>query len=76
MCVFFLKADRNNECCFTPLSIILRLRAASHAVGRRFAPRPSHTKDHYKNGTNCLPAWHTGFRVGISQCSQSVLKAW
>ena len=20
--------------------------------------RPSHTKDHHKNGTNCLPAWH------------------
>ena len=20
--------------------------------------RPDHTKDHHKNGTNCLPAWH------------------
>ena len=20
--------------------------------------RPGHTKDHHKNGTNCLPAWH------------------
>ena len=19
---------------------------------------PGHTKDHHKNGTNCLPAWH------------------
>ena len=29
---------------------------ASHAVGRGFMPRPGHTKDHHKNGTNCLPA--------------------
>ena len=32
--------------------------SASHTVGREFASRPGHTKDHYKNGTNCLPAWH------------------
>ena len=25
-------------------------------VGRGFASRPGHTKDHHKNGTNCLPA--------------------
>ena len=25
-------------------------------VGREFASRPGHTKDHHKNGTNCLPA--------------------
>ena len=47
-------------------------RSISHAVGCGFAPRPSHTKDHYKKGTNCLPAWHAGFRVGISQCSPNV----
>ena len=33
--------------------------SASHTVGREFASRPGHTKDHHKNGTNCLPAWHT-----------------
>ena len=28
--------------------------SASHAVGHRFASRLGHTKDHHKNGTNCL----------------------
>ena len=32
--------------------------SASHTVGHDFASRPGHTKDHHKNGTNCLPAWH------------------
>ena len=32
--------------------------SASHTVSREFASRPGHTKDHHKNGTNCLPAWH------------------
>ena len=30
--------------------------SASRVVGRRFTPRPGYTKDHHKNGTNCLPA--------------------
>ena len=30
--------------------------SASHTVGREFASRPGHTKDHHKNGTNGLPA--------------------
>ena len=30
--------------------------STSHTVGREFASRPGHTKDHHKNGTNCLPA--------------------
>ena len=30
--------------------------SVSHMVGREFAFRPGHTKDHHKNGTNCLPA--------------------
>ena len=30
--------------------------SASRTVGRELASRPSHTKDHHKNGTNCLPA--------------------
>ena len=30
--------------------------SASRPVGREFASRPDHTKDHHKNGTNCLPA--------------------
>ena len=29
---------------------------ASHTVCRGFASRPGLTKDHHKNGTNCLPA--------------------
>ena len=32
--------------------------SASRTVSRAFASRPGHTKDHHKNGTNCLPAWH------------------
>ena len=30
----------------------------SHAVSRGFVPRSGHIKNHHKNGTNCLPAWH------------------
>ena len=30
--------------------------SASRTVGREFTSRPGHTKDHHKNGTNCLPA--------------------
>ena len=30
--------------------------SASHAVGRGFASLLGYTKDHHKNGTNCLPA--------------------
>ena len=37
----------------------------SHAVGRGFATRPGHIKDPYINDTNCLPAWHAGFMVGV-----------
>ena len=29
--------------------------SASRTVGREFASRPGHTKDHFKNVTNCLP---------------------
>ena len=32
--------------------------SASHMAGREFASWPGHTKDHHKNGTNCLPARH------------------
>ena len=32
--------------------------SASHTVAREFASRPGHPKDHHKNGTNCLHAWH------------------
>ena len=30
--------------------------SASRTAGREFASQPGHTKDHHKNGTNCLPA--------------------
>ena len=32
--------------------------SATRTVGREFASRPCHTKDHHKNDTNCLHAWH------------------
>ena len=37
--------------------------STSHIVGPGFASRPGHTKDHNKNGTNCLPAWHAMARM-------------
>ena len=39
--------------------------SASHAIGRRFVPWLVHTKDHHKNGANCLPAWLACIRVGV-----------
>ena len=36
-----------------------------HVVGRGFSSRPRHTIDHHKKGTNYLPAWHTGIRIGM-----------
>ena len=46
--------------------------SASRAVGREFASRPGHTKDHHKmvqtaslHGTQCV-------RVGVWQCSPTV----
>ena len=39
--------------------------STTHMVGHEFASRPGHTKDHHKNGTNCLPAWHA-MRYGRS----------
>ena len=30
--------------------------SASRTIDREFASLPGHTKDHHKNGTNCLPA--------------------
>ena len=50
--------------------------SASSGVDRGFAPRLGHTKDHHKMvqiaslfDTQCL-------RVGVWQCSPTVLKAW
>ena len=43
--------------------------SASHVVGHGFVPWLGHTEDHHKNGTNCLPAWHAGFREGVWQCN-------
>ena len=46
---------------------------ASHAVGRRFAPRSDHTTDHHRNATNSLPTWHAYVRVRVLQCILTVL---
>ena len=48
--------------------------SASRTVGREFASRPGHTKDHHKNGTNCPPPLHRHacVRVGVWQCSPTV----
>ena len=41
--------------------------SASCAVDRGFEPWLGYTKDHHKNGTNCLPAWHTCVKVGFDR---------
>ena len=45
-----------------------------HAVRRGFAPWLGHSKDHHKNCTTLLPAWHTdvNVRVGVWQCNLTV----
>ena len=49
--------------------------SGSHTVGREFASRPGHTKDHRKNGTNCLPAWHACVRVEFGSAARLSKKA-
>ena len=39
--------------------------SASHTAGRGFASWPGITKDHHKNGTNCLSALQARVRVGV-----------
>ena len=39
--------------------------SASQAVGREFAPRADHTKDHHENGTNCFTARHACIRLRV-----------
>ena len=40
--------------------LLASLGITSHTVGRAFASRPGHTKDHHKNGTQCVRVvvWH------------------
>ena len=45
-----------------PSSVIV---SYSYAISRGFVPWPGHTKNHHKNGANCLPAWHACVRVGV-----------
>ena len=48
--------------------------SASRVVGRGFACRPGLTKGHYKSGTNCTSASHSGFGIGDWQCNPTVLR--
>ena len=45
-----------------------------NVVGCEFASRLGHTKDHHKNGTNCLPALHACVRVGVLTVQPNCLK--
>ena len=38
---------------FTYIGLVVSV-STSHTVGRGFASRPGQTKDHHKNGTECL----------------------
>ena len=57
--------------CTTLVGLVVS-RCASHTGGPGFPSRPGHTKDHHKNGTNCLPAWYAMRKVGVGQCSPTV----
>ena len=50
---------------FTEIKDMFSSVSATHAVGRRFTPWPGHTKDHHKNGINCLPACYARVKVGV-----------
>ena len=52
---------------FSNSSVTLFSRSASNADGRGFASRFGHTKDHHKNGANCLHASHAYIRIGVYQ---------
>ena len=47
---------------------------ASRAVGRGFNPGPGHTKDHHKNDTNCLPAWHAALGKDFGSATPNGVK--
>ena len=57
---------KNHTPCLVDLVVSV---SASHTFGRGFAFLPGHTKDHHKNGTNYLPAWHA-LRSGWSLAVQ------
>ena len=44
---------------------LLVIVSASRALGHGFPHQPGHTKDHHKNGTNFLPAWHASVWVAV-----------
>ena len=53
--------------CLPHQDVLMVSESASYVVGRRFAHRPVHTKDHHKNGTNFIPAWNVCIRLGVWQ---------
>ena len=46
--------------------------SASRTVGREFASRPGHTKDHHKMVQTASLHSHACVRVGVWQCSPTV----
>ena len=46
--------------------------SASRTVGREFASRPGHTKDHHKIVQTASLHRHACVRVGVWQCSPTV----
>ena len=59
----FANLLQNVRPCKVGFNIVVRM-FASQAVGLVFASRPSHTKGHRNNGSNCLPAWPACVRFG------------
>ena len=59
-----MKLDAKNSVQIDFVGLVVSV-PACHTVGRGFASRLGHTKDHHKNVANCLHALHACIRVGV-----------
>ena len=41
-------------------------------LNKKHMLRSGHTKDYYKNGTNCIFAWHAVVRIEVWQCNPAM----
>ena len=52
---YIMRYPLNRDLILCRVGLVISV-STSHTVGREFVSRPGHTKDHHKNGTNCLHA--------------------
>ena len=75
MTIFVKKLSSEHKQSPCRVGLVVKV-SASQTGDREFASRPGPTKDHHKNGTNCLPAWHA-MRWGWSLAVQpDCVKGW